>query len=168
VKTFARTRIIERQIGWSTNIPNYNPADIVANIKRQMQNEPLVQMVPWWRGFKGNVVPGADGRWTASGIVRKIDDTTVEIMELPIRKWTQDFKKQLEQMIEEKSGGGVKVCVRGLSLKSKVNRSRITKSTTTTCISTSSLPCLKARWRELRNKGLKSTSSWLINSELRI
>ena len=54
-------------------------------------------------------MPGTEGRWTASGTARKIDDTTVEITELPVRKWTQDFKKQLEQMIEEKNGGGVKV-----------------------------------------------------------
>jgi DNA topoisomerase-2 len=94
--------------GWSTNIPNYNPADIIANIKRQMKGESLVPMVPWWRGFKGTMVPGAEGRWTASGVARKIDNTTVEITELPIRRWTQDFKKQLEQLIEEK-GDGVKV-----------------------------------------------------------
>jgi DNA topoisomerase-2 len=38
-------------VGWSTNIPNYNPVDIVANLKRLMAGEEQVPMLPWWRGF---------------------------------------------------------------------------------------------------------------------
>lgn len=38
--------------GWSTSIPNYNPVDIVDNIRRKMNDEPLVKMIPWFRGFR--------------------------------------------------------------------------------------------------------------------
>jgi DNA topoisomerase II len=38
--------------GWSTNIPNYNPVDVVDNIRRKMAGEPMVPMTPWYRGFK--------------------------------------------------------------------------------------------------------------------
>jgi DNA topoisomerase-2 len=38
--------------GWSTNVPNYNPVDIVENIRRKMAGEPLEPMSPWYRGFK--------------------------------------------------------------------------------------------------------------------
>jgi len=117
--------------GWSTTIPNYNPLDIIQNIKRQMVNEPLVSMTPWWRGFRGALVPGSEGRWTAGGVARKIDETTVEITELPIRKWTQDFKKLLEQMIEEKNGSGVKVSLIKYStirvLKNKTGLQRVSR-----------------------------------------
>jgi DNA topoisomerase-2 len=34
-----------------------------------------------------------------SGIVRKIDDTTIEITELPIRTWTQNYKDMLESWL---------------------------------------------------------------------
>jgi DNA gyrase/topoisomerase IV subunit A len=37
--------------GWSSSIPNYNPADIVANLKRKLLNEELEPMHPWYRGF---------------------------------------------------------------------------------------------------------------------
>lgn len=39
-------------IGWSTSIPNYNPVDIVDNIRRLMRGEAQVPMLPWYRGFK--------------------------------------------------------------------------------------------------------------------
>jgi DNA topoisomerase-2 len=37
-------------------------------------------------------------KYKASGIIEKISDTCLEITELPIRKWTQDFKEMLEEM----------------------------------------------------------------------
>jgi len=33
--------------GWSTSIPNYNPRDVVANLKRYLAGEPLEPMQPW-------------------------------------------------------------------------------------------------------------------------
>lgn len=33
-------------------MPNYNPSDIVANLKRKMAGEELEPMHPWYRGFK--------------------------------------------------------------------------------------------------------------------
>ena len=37
--------------GWSTSIPNYNPRDVVHNLKRLMRNEELEPIHPWYRGF---------------------------------------------------------------------------------------------------------------------
>lgn len=34
-----------------------------------------------------------------AGIINKIDATTVEITELPIKKWTQDYKEMLEEWV---------------------------------------------------------------------
>ena len=41
--------------GWSTSIPNYNPRDVVANLKRMLAGEEPVAMKPWYRGFKGTI-----------------------------------------------------------------------------------------------------------------
>jgi hypothetical protein len=43
-------------------------------------------------------------------VVAKLSDTTVEITELPIHKWTQTYKAELEVMIGDKGDGTVKVC----------------------------------------------------------
>ena len=65
-------------------------------------------MLPWWRGFKGGIKKTGEHKYDVTGIVTKIDDTTVEITELPIYKWTQSFKVELEAMIGEKGDGPVK------------------------------------------------------------
>ncbi len=41
--------------GWSTSIPNFNPRDIVANLRRMLEGEELVEMKPWYKGFNGTI-----------------------------------------------------------------------------------------------------------------
>jgi len=41
--------------GWSTNIPNHNPRDIIANLKRLIANEEPQEMLPYYHGWKGSV-----------------------------------------------------------------------------------------------------------------
>ncbi|KAI6022572.1 type II DNA topoisomerase [Pisolithus marmoratus] len=94
--------------GWSTNIPSYNPVDIVANVRRLMAGEEMIPMLPWWKGFKGAIRKVGDHKYDVTGIARKINDTTVEITELPIHKWTQGYKAELEAMIGEKGDGVIK------------------------------------------------------------
>ena len=88
--------------GWSSSVPNYNPREIVANLKRMMDGGTAEPMTPWYRGFTGTIVP-ADARgtsFTTHGTVGKLDESTLLISELPIRKWTQDYKDAvLEPML---------------------------------------------------------------------
>ena len=86
--------------GWSSSIPNYNPEDVVSNIRRLMKGEPVVSMQPWFRGFTGEVVALGGDRYKFSGIIKETGDKEVEITELPIRTWTQDFKDKLEDIIK--------------------------------------------------------------------
>ncbi|KAL5207162.1 hypothetical protein ABZP36_031597 [Zizania latifolia] len=85
--------------GWSTFIPNYNPRDIVANLRRLLNNEPVEPMDPWYRGFKGSIqktcTKAGGVSYTIAGIVEVVDDTTLRITELPIRRWSQDYKEFL-------------------------------------------------------------------------
>jgi DNA topoisomerase-2 len=94
--------------GWSTSIPNYHPADIVNNLKRRMgrlddgveEEKQFEPMKPWFRGWKGAVEEAGPDRFKFNGIIRRIGETNeVEITELPIRVWTDDFKAKLEDII---------------------------------------------------------------------
>lgn len=38
--------------GWSTNIPSYNPEDIVSNLRRLMKGGECVPMTPWFRNWR--------------------------------------------------------------------------------------------------------------------
>ena len=86
--------------GWSSSIPNYNPEDIVENLKLMMDGQPPKPMAPWFRDFKGTVTPMAQDRYKFSGIIKQVSDSEVEITELPIRVWTQDFKERIVDIIK--------------------------------------------------------------------
>lgn len=93
--------------GWSTNIPNYNPVDIVKNLKCRMgrlgeseEEKPFETMMPWFRGWKGTPEEAAPNRYAFNGIIREAGNNEVEITELPIRTWTDDFKAKLEEIIK--------------------------------------------------------------------
>ncbi|KAG8684609.1 DNA topoisomerase 2 [Ceratobasidium sp. 395] len=84
--------------GWSTSIPNYNPVDIVDNLRRLMRDEPQVPMTPWYRGFKGSIEKIGEDKYKVSGIVERTN-TGVDVKELPIRVWTQNYKEQIEEWL---------------------------------------------------------------------
>lgn len=93
--------------GYSTSIPNYHPIDVVNNLKRRMgrlegQNEPeaFKTMAPWFRGWKGTIEEAGPNRYNMNGLIREAGDNEVEITELPIRMWTDDFKARLEEIIK--------------------------------------------------------------------
>ncbi|KFK39689.1 hypothetical protein AALP_AA3G276300, partial [Arabis alpina] len=88
--------------GWSSFIPNYNPREIVANIRRLLNDESMVPMDPWYRGFKGTIektaTKEAGSSYTITGVYEEVDDSTIRITELPIRRWTDDYKVFLTAM----------------------------------------------------------------------
>jgi DNA topoisomerase-2 len=88
-------------VGWSTFIPNYNPRDIIMNIRKMLRGEKMGTMLPWYKGFKGPIVPNPqeEGKFEVCGIIEKKDEKTLEITEIPIRKWTQDYKEFLEGLM---------------------------------------------------------------------
>lgn len=109
--------------GWSSNIPNYNPDDIInwtiAWLDEEHQSQP--RLTPWYRGFTGDIEleyakdtdpEDADNnpvRFRTTGVLeeccgkgckeivgkKKCDGKTGwwHITDLPIGLWTEDFKE---------------------------------------------------------------------------
>jgi DNA topoisomerase-2 len=88
--------------GYSTNIPCYNPKDIIHNLKLLIKNPDteLREMVPWYAGFKGTIVKESDNKYISTGVWNRASPTSIEITELPIGKWTQTYKEFLESLLE--------------------------------------------------------------------
>ncbi|RZB66593.1 DNA topoisomerase 2-like [Glycine soja] len=87
--------------GWSSYIPNYNPRDIIANVRRLLSGETMVPMDPWYKGFKGTIERSPkEGGYVVNGSVEEINEQTFRITELPVRKWTQDYKQFLESITD--------------------------------------------------------------------
>ena len=85
--------------GWSSKIPNYNPRQIISNIRHMINGEQLEEMHPYYSGFKGEITADGQGKYSCNGIIERTNDTTVVISELPVRTWTQDCKSFLEKML---------------------------------------------------------------------
>uniref|UniRef100_F1KQV5 DNA topoisomerase 2 n=1 Tax=Ascaris suum TaxID=6253 RepID=F1KQV5_ASCSU len=86
---------------WSTKVPNYNPREIVDNIRRLIRGEDPKPMVPWFKNFRGTIEQLDDQRFACSGEIAILRDDTLEITELPIRVWTQNYKESvLEPLLE--------------------------------------------------------------------
>ena len=108
--------------GYSTNIPQYNPSEIIdtcklicnviksskITVKKKEDLEmvydtlsvlELDNMIPYYLGFKGTIEKAEKNSYISKGVYRWLDDQTVEITELPIGTWTEDYKDFLETMI---------------------------------------------------------------------
>ena len=56
-------------------------------------------MLPWYKNFKGKIERAEGNNYTVTGVWRKLDRHTLQITELPIRRWTRDYKTMLEDMM---------------------------------------------------------------------
>ncbi|CAF3730269.1 unnamed protein product [Adineta steineri] len=112
--------------GYSTDIPSYNPLTLSNNMKyyirqererqRQLNNTPseppkysdtltLQALIPWYKNFTGviQLLDNDRTRGVINGICAKLDDQTIEITDLPVGTWTQQYKETvLETMLHPK------------------------------------------------------------------
>ena len=88
--------------GFSTTIPQFNPLDCSKNIKRKLNGDPYLAMKPYYKGFKGKVIKNVQKGITKFITKGKytIEDDKIIITELPIGKWTHDFKEFIEKTIQ--------------------------------------------------------------------
>jgi DNA topoisomerase-2 len=118
--------------GFSTNIPQHTPSDIIkccmaliegidTNMTKSersldtdealfqacsiIDNVELPQLVPWYLGYTGSITMQShkEGSFVSKGVYRWVDDTTLEITELPVGTWTDDYKEMLQNMIQSQS-----------------------------------------------------------------
>lgn len=87
--------------GFSTNIPSFNPKDIIENIERALRGESPKRMKPWFRGFQGTISDGeTEQSWVACGCY-SLNGSNVTVTELPPTRWTQDYKEHLDALTEK-------------------------------------------------------------------
>ncbi|XP_049810564.1 DNA topoisomerase 2-alpha-like isoform X1 [Schistocerca nitens] len=88
--------------GWMTKIPNYNPREIIENLRRMIEGEDPKPMIPWYKNYRGVIEPLGDSRYVVYGEVAILGEDKLEITELPIGVWTQTYK---ENVLEPMMGG---------------------------------------------------------------
>lgn len=58
------------------------------------------EMHPWYKGYTGTI-EAADGKHIVTGVYNILEDDELEITELPIGKWTRDYKNFLEELAQK-------------------------------------------------------------------
>jgi DNA topoisomerase-2 len=91
--------------GFSTDILNYNPLVIMDYVQQRLGGEiatNLTALVPYYTGFKGQIIPLSESKFLLKGVYEILSDKQVRITELPIGTWTDDYKKYIEDLIDTK------------------------------------------------------------------
>ena len=89
--------------GFSTNIPCFNPLDICKNIRNILNGGEFMAMEPWFQGFKGSIIKTGEKTYMSKGCYNVLNNNTIEITELPIGRWTEDYKTILDKLVIERS-----------------------------------------------------------------
>lgn len=88
--------------GYSTYIPCYNPNDIIDNLVNMLNDKQMFDIIPFYKGFNGQVTQTeiGSGSYLTRGTWKKINDSKIEITELPVGVWVTQYKEFLETFIE--------------------------------------------------------------------
>jgi DNA topoisomerase-2 len=98
--------------GYSTSIPNYNPMEIVSNIRSKINGGVYTDMIPHYNGFRGKITcnkkqrlkdPGEVTTYTTHGIYTIFDNNKIKITEIPIGTSSIDYKTYLQSLFIDKS-----------------------------------------------------------------
>jgi DNA topoisomerase II len=90
--------------GFSTNIPPFNPQQIIDVIKTKLNDtyDESTVFVPYYENFKGtvSVIPNEPNKFCIKGKYTRIDDNNIRINELPIGTWTMPYISFLETLLD--------------------------------------------------------------------
>jgi DNA topoisomerase-2 len=82
--------------GWSTNVWSYHPLHVLDAATAVLRGDPLPVLHPWVRGFTGSFEATDESGFESVGRAR-LTTEGVEVTELPLGTWTQDYKAWLMQ-----------------------------------------------------------------------
>ena len=88
--------------GYSTFIPQFNPADLKAAISEWLETGTGLdrEFVPHYSKFKGAIRKVAPQDYECRGVFKMEGDMLV-ITELPVETWTMDFREKLDKMLTD-------------------------------------------------------------------
>lgn len=107
--------------GWSSNVPCFNPLDVVECVKTWIENDGIISsttsndeegggqvtlsllpdLIPYFRGFNGTIEKVQDNKFISYGIVEKEKNKAI-VSEIPINMSINSFKEMCEDWLCEK------------------------------------------------------------------
>ena len=88
--------------GFSTDIPCFNPTDIINYIINHLNKEGYnKEFIPYYKGFKGDIVKISEKKFKTTGVYNLKKDKVI-VTELPIGTWNEEYIEFLEKSINTK------------------------------------------------------------------
>jgi DNA topoisomerase-2 len=94
--------------GFSTKIPCFNPKVLIQYIRDVITHkDPNKDLIPYYKGFKGTIEQDNDTKLTSSQCrfitkgVFTMNKNKIDITELPIGTWNEDYIIFLEKLVED-------------------------------------------------------------------
>ena len=98
--------------GYSSNVPLFNPLDIIKNVKLFLDDKKLIKLIPWYKNYDGEIKENKkkDKKkneiiyYDIKGKYEIINENTILIKEIPINVSIENYKEKLENflIVEEK------------------------------------------------------------------
>ena len=87
--------------GFSTEVQCYHPKQVVKYLKDVLEGRaPEKEFVPYYRGFKGTIERETEKRFLSKGLYT-LKKNVVEVTELPIGTWNEDYLIFLDKLVDE-------------------------------------------------------------------
>jgi len=89
--------------GWRSQLPCFNPHEIVRSLKSKLKGNGFTKLEPWYKGYQGEIKenPQNKGNYIVTGKYHWDEENPkkVIITEIPIKKWTEDYKYFLQELM---------------------------------------------------------------------
>ena len=87
--------------GFSTKIPCFNPKTLIQYIRDVITHkDPNKVLIPYYKGFKGTIEQDNETRFITKGVFT-VNKNKIDITELPIGTWNEDYIVFLEKLVED-------------------------------------------------------------------
>ncbi len=93
--------------GYSSNVPCFNPIEVVDAVISRIKGKSTELLKPWYRNFTGDIKE-EKGNYVTHGKYTVIGTYEIRITELPIGTWTQNYKEYLDSCVKDKINEGSK------------------------------------------------------------
>ena len=89
--------------GWRSQLPCFNPHEIIRSLKSKLKGNNFLPLEPWYKGYQGDIKENEQnkGHYIVTGKYHWDENNPkkVIITEIPIKKWTEDYKYFLQELM---------------------------------------------------------------------
>lgn len=88
-------------VGFATDIPSFNIYDLIDQSINYLNNGKTKEISPYWRGYKGPLIIDEEGNLVQQGVVKKLSETKLHILEVPTSYDREKYITHLNNLIDK-------------------------------------------------------------------